>query len=365
MDFGVFLAVSKKSLDFCFSDALAAEFRKKHYGIVGNHSAVEICSWNKKALQGKGVCYKQIFYGIECAACAQFSPSAAWCNENCVFCWRPNELMSFGKISKKNIDAPQKIISGVISERKKLLSGFGGRAGTNRNLFEKALMPSHWAISLSGEPTLYPRLLELIELLKKRKETKSVFLVSNGLETSFFKKLLKKKSALPSQLYISFVAPDQKLFFSITKPCEKNAWKSFLKTLPVVAKLRTRKIARLTLIKGINDSVETISGFVRLLKLMKADFVEVKGYMFLGFSRKRLKQENMPLHSEVVSFAKKLLAGLNAKGKARSALFPQAFSPKKAVAKKLNKALGYKFLSQARESRIVLLGSGKKKQRLL
>jgi tRNA wybutosine-synthesizing protein 1 len=37
-------------------------------------------------------------------------------------------------------------------------------------------------------------------------------------------------------------------------------------------------------------------------------FVEVKGYMYLGYSRKRLVRENMPDHELVRSFAEKIAA---------------------------------------------------------
>ena len=36
------------------------------------------------------------------------------------------------------------------------------------------------------------------------------------------------------------------------------------------------------------------------------DFIEVKGYMFVGASMERLKKENMPWHEDVVEFSKKL-----------------------------------------------------------
>ncbi|MBI2597720.1 MAG: hypothetical protein HYW50_00830, partial [Candidatus Diapherotrites archaeon] len=33
-------------------DYVVAQLRKKRYGIVGNHSAVQVCSYNKAALKG-------------------------------------------------------------------------------------------------------------------------------------------------------------------------------------------------------------------------------------------------------------------------------------------------------------------------
>ena len=38
------------------------------------------------------------------------------------------------------------------------------------------------------------------------------------------------------------------------------------------------------------------------------DFIEVKGYMFLGSSRGRLKSENAPSHQEIRAFSEKLSA---------------------------------------------------------
>ena len=35
------------------------------YRLVGNHSAVKICAYCKKAIRGQDVCYKNTFYGIE------------------------------------------------------------------------------------------------------------------------------------------------------------------------------------------------------------------------------------------------------------------------------------------------------------
>ena len=44
---------------------------QRTYGIVGNHSDVQICHWNKKSVKGHRGCYKVKFYGIDCHGCAQ------------------------------------------------------------------------------------------------------------------------------------------------------------------------------------------------------------------------------------------------------------------------------------------------------
>ena len=92
--------------------------KHKHYGIFGKHSAVEICEWNKKALRGEGVCYKQQFYNVECHRCAQITPAVLWCHQNCIFCWRPAEYMTIDKFQPKDYDDPKAIIDGLLQKEK-------------------------------------------------------------------------------------------------------------------------------------------------------------------------------------------------------------------------------------------------------
>ena len=62
-----------------------------------------------------------------------------------------------------------------------------------------------------------------------------------------------------------------------------------------------RSAIRTTVVKGYNDfGAEEYAG---MYENSGADFIEVKGYMFVGHSRQRLLQENMPEHSYVRDFA--------------------------------------------------------------
>jgi tRNA wybutosine-synthesizing protein 1 len=66
--------------------------------------------------------------------------------------------------------------------------------------------------------------------------------------------------------------------------------------------LGTRRSAiRITLVQGINTF--TPVKYAAILQDSGATFVEVKGYMYLGYSRKRLGRENMPQHADVRAFA--------------------------------------------------------------
>ncbi len=279
------------------------DLKHKHYGVVGKHSAIEICEWNKKALRDEGVCYKQQFYNVECHRCAQITPAVLWCHQNCIFCWRPAEYMTVDNFTKKDYDKPKIIIDGLFAERKKLLSGFGGFPKVSKAKLKEAEIPSHVAISLSGEPTLYKELDKLIKELKSRKEIKTIFVVTNGMEPQLLEKLNKNK-ALPTQLYLSFVAPNKKLHLKINRPKIKDSWERLSKTISLFPKLKCRKVIRFTLIKGINDDKEYIKDFVKIFEKSKADFLEIKAYMFLGYSRKTLKIENMPSFEDCLKYAK-------------------------------------------------------------
>ena len=93
------------SVKVTFSESARKQYAKS-YGIVGNHSGVQICLWNRKSLKGHRGCYKVKFYGIDCHRCAQMSPALAWCNEACIFCWRPMEWMKKTRFEENEVDEP-------------------------------------------------------------------------------------------------------------------------------------------------------------------------------------------------------------------------------------------------------------------
>ena len=258
----------------------------KGYHIIGKHSAVKTCLWLKKSLKDEGYCYKQKFYGIPSHRCLQMTP-ALICNLSCIHCWRPLDLMP----PFKEWDPPDFIVEESIKAQRRLLSGFFGTAGVNRRKLEEALNPKHVAISLIGEPTLYPRIDELVDEYKRRGFT--TFLVTNGTNPSALER------AEPYQLYLSLTAYDEESH----KALQGTKWEKIEESLKILAKLDSRTVIRLTLIKGVNMKPEK---FARLIDKASPDFVEAKAYMYLGYSRKRLKAENMPEHEDVKSFAEEL-----------------------------------------------------------
>ncbi|MBI3034787.1 4-demethylwyosine synthase TYW1 [Candidatus Woesearchaeota archaeon] len=280
--------------------------KKQQYEVVGKHTRVKTCHWTKSDLRGEGGCYKNRFYGINSHQCIQMTPTFT-CNNACVFCWRDLRYHTEPAM-QDSIDDPDLIVKGTIEAQKKLLSGFGGNKKTSEEKFERAMAPQHVAISLDGEPTLYPRLAELIKEYKEKNF--STFVVSNGLLPERIEKLLEEP---PTQLYISVDAPNEELFNIIDRPIIKNAWHRLVKTLSILPELRakTRTVLRFTLIRGLN-MVEP-EQWAEIIKMSEPMFVEVKAYMWVGMSRERLEQKNMPLHEEVKEFASEIAKYANYK----------------------------------------------------
>ncbi len=273
--------------------------KKQQYEVVGNHTRVKTCHWTKSELRGEGGCYKSKFYGINSHQCIQMTPTYT-CNNACVFCWRDLRYHT-EQAMQDGIDDPKDIVEGTIGMQKKLLSGFGGNEKTSEEKFKEAMKPQHVAISLDGEPTLYPKLPELIRGYKDRGF--STFVVSNGLLPERIRGLLAEP---PTQLYISVDAPNEELFNLIDRPIIKDAWHGLYQTLSLLPKLKgsTRTVLRFTLIKGLN--MVNAEQWAEIIKLSQPMFVEVKAYMWVGMSRERLEQSNMPLHEEVKEFSKEI-----------------------------------------------------------
>jgi len=217
------------------------------------------------------------------------------------------ELMSFTEFKNEVAEPPHKIVTSLIELRKRLLSGFGGRVGTERRLWQESLDPDHFAVSLSGEPCIYPHLPQLIKHLKLDRHARSVFLVTNGTFPAMLERLAKE-GGLPDQLYLSVVAHEPELYKRIANPKASHNWEHFLRSAQLLHNLPTRTIVRFTLIRGWNDAKKEMRKLAHFLENIGADFIEIKGYMFLGYSRRRLNMENMPLHSEVSSFSQELCA---------------------------------------------------------
>jgi len=300
-------------------EKIKSTLKKMHYELVGESSAVQVCRWTKKSLKGEGGCWKEKFYGIESHRCCQMSTNVMWCENSCIHCWRPIEYNLGKKMKKSDVDDPKTILDEIIKARKKLMTGHKGDDKVSKKRFLEAINPTLFTLSLSGEPTIYPKLSELIKEIRKRKAIS--FIVTNGQNPDMIKKLEKQK-ALPTQLTLSMNAPNEKLFKTWHNSKNKDAWKKFNLTLNLMKKLKskTRRAIRLTLVKELfagtkldkitNMSDKNVKEYADLIKKADPDFIHIKGFKSLGYSRKRLQYDKQPFHPEVKDFTKKLLKEL-------------------------------------------------------
>ena len=276
---------------------------KQGYHIIGTHkhSALKSCLWLRKSLRGEGNCYKGKFYGINAHRCIQMTPSL-FCNQRCVHCWRPLEAFNIG-VEKEPVvwDAPEELVDACISEQKRLISGFKGSQKTSAEAFTEAEVPKHAAISLLGEPTLYPYLKELVQEFHARGMT--TFVVTNGTNPAVLREIR------PYQLYVSLNASDEATYKRVS---HADYWPRIRESLEEMRRLkveaRTRTAIRITCIEGLN--MKNPEGYAELLRIAHPDFIEVKAYMHIGYSRKRLNRDAMPTHARVKEFAQELVARL-------------------------------------------------------
>ncbi|HPE64388.1 MAG TPA: 4-demethylwyosine synthase TYW1 [Methanothrix sp.] len=274
-----------------FHPTTKEKLKRQGYHLVA-HGAVKPCLWLRRSIRGGDQCYKNHFYGINSHRCVQMTPTLL-CNHRCLHCWRPIDEMP--RASGEWIE-PEKLLDGVLFEQQRLISGYGGAPETTDPArLKEAKSPAHVAISLMGEPTLYPMIGDLVEEVKRRGMT--AFLVTNGTNPEVVGEVR------PTQLYISLNAPDEETYLKVSNPVS-NLWGRFLESLERMKESPSRTVARLTLARNLN--MKDPQGYAKLIEMAEPDFVEVKAYMHLGSSRKRLERDSMPSHDEVMEFAREL-----------------------------------------------------------
>lgn len=268
------------------------------YRFVGshNHAAAKICHWTKQSILDKGVCYKEKFYGIESHRCLQMAPAVPNCQQKCEFCWRD---LSYTQTQwEGEYDDPKTIIDEAVKAQNNLLCGFFGNDKANKEKLEESKTPTNAAISLAGEPMLYPEIDELISEFNRRNFT--TFVVSNGQCVDKLKNLENE----PYQLYLSLDAPTKKIYNNVCQPQISEGWDNLNQSLNTLASFNSRTCIRTTCVKGRN--MTNPEKYAELIKKASPNFVEIKAYMCVGSSRHRLTPDNMPTFDEVKSFAQKI-----------------------------------------------------------
>ena len=290
------------------SPSTKAKLKKAKSGVY-NHSAVELCHWTKKSFSNEGTCYKHKFYGISTHRCMEMTPTAMNCENRCIYCWRPTEFYDTLEMPANLVDEPDMIINNLIEERRRLIVGHYGNTKTDKTKLDESLLPQHYAISLSGEPTMYPKLPDLIKYLYTLKNTKSVFLVTNGQEPEMLQRLIDE-DALPTQLYLSTNASNKKMFSIINRPRYRDAWERWQKSLELLSEMNTRIVLRMTVIRNFNESTSYVDEFAELMKKGNPHFREIKSYMHIGMSTQRLERCDMLEMDEIRNYSNLLCKSL-------------------------------------------------------
>ena len=214
---------------------------KEGYRIIGTHSAVKMCRWTKNQMRGRGGCYKHSFYGITSYQCMEATPSLA-CANKCVFCWRHHKN-PVGTEWRWKEDDPAMIVEEAVGLHQTMVNEMRGVPGVLQDRLEEAFTPRHCALSLVGEPIMYPKINDMVKELHDRRI--STFLVTNGQ----FPEMVDALDPV-TQLYVSIDAASKSSLKAIDRPLFKDYWERYLDSLRHLGKKTQRTVYRMTLVKS-------------------------------------------------------------------------------------------------------------------
>ncbi|MEJ2249180.1 MAG: radical SAM protein [Candidatus Lokiarchaeota archaeon] len=136
----------------------------------------------------------------------------------------------------------------------------------------EALRPNHAAISLDGEPMLYPLISEFIREFRNRDMTS--FVVTNGTLPN----RLENLETLPSQLYITLPAPNKNLYQKVCRPMIKNGWNKIMDSISLLDSLNCRSLIRLTAVRDLNINENLLESYHKIVEEGNPNFFEIKGF---------------------------------------------------------------------------------------
>ncbi|KAI4014022.1 LOW QUALITY PROTEIN: tRNA-yW synthesizing protein 1 homolog [Homo sapiens] len=229
--------------------------------------------------------------------CMETTPSLA-CANKCVFCWR-HHTNPVGTEWRWKMDQPEMILKEAIENHQNMIKQFKGVPGVKAERFEEGMTVKHCALSLVGEPIMYPEINRFLKLLHQCKI--SSFLVTNAQFPAEIRNLEPV-----TQLYVSVDASTKDSLKKIDRPLFKDFWQRFLDSLKALAVKQQRTVYRLTLVKAWN--VDELQAYAQLVSLGNPDFIEVKGVTYCGeSSASSLTMAHVPWHEEVVQFVHELV----------------------------------------------------------
>lgn len=277
---------------------------KQGYKVIGSHSGVKVCRWTKNELRGRGSCYKKSLFNIASSRCMELTPSLA-CSSKCVFCWR-HGTNPVSKNWRWETDSPEFILENALAAHYSMIKQMRGVPGVIQERFANAFKVGHCALSLVGEPILYPHISKFIELLHEKEITS--FLVCNAQHPDSLRNI-----GHVTQLYVSIDAPTKHELKKVDRPLYKDYWERMLECLEILKTVQShqRTVFRLTLVKGFN--MGDISAYADLVERGEPCFIEVKGATFSGSSKDNvnsLTMQNIPYNEECKTFVESFVEEL-------------------------------------------------------
>ncbi|MBY9014682.1 MAG: radical SAM protein [Candidatus Lokiarchaeota archaeon] len=393
-------------IDNKITNEFVEAYSKTTYRIIGKnkHTAIKPCHWlEQKLMTGRNNrnCYKGIF-GVESHRCLQTTPAMPFCNQQCVFCWRDNELGNLSRDFIVEPDEPKDLVDEMIRHHQDIIknhlplrrylenyeimvdmlyymlknsedhsvNSLSKSLHVSKNKVERAinllknqefihpsdeslknykyddeisccidsreeivrlinislttpdeimqahseaLKPNHAAISLEGEPFLYPNLGGLVKEFRDRGMTS--FIVTNGT----LPERIEGLSSLPSQLYITLPAPNKEIYKKVCRPLIKNGWEKITQSLDLINSLTCRTLVRLTAVKNLNLTENYLDDYIKIIDKAYPNFFEIKGFTLQARAlniTKRLNSEKsmqyyFPSYEDLEDLAKKFEAKSN------------------------------------------------------
>jgi tRNA wybutosine-synthesizing protein 1 len=138
----------------------------------------------------------------------------------CVFCWR-HHTNPVGRTWRWKMDDAVTLVNGAIKEHKGMIKQMKGVPGVLPERLAEGMDPKHCALSLVGEPIMYPEIDKFVSLLHEKKI--STFLVTNAQ----FPDAITNLPAI-TQLYVSVDAATPETLKAIDRPLFGDYWVRFV-----------------------------------------------------------------------------------------------------------------------------------------
>ncbi len=199
---------------------------------------------------------------------------------------------------KWKMDPAEMIFETALKLHYSMINEFKGVPDVKPDRLKEAFEVKHCALSLVGEPIMYPKINKFVDLLHSK--SISTFLVTNA---QFPDAITSLKPV--TQLYVSVDAPTKESLKRIDRPLFKDYWQRYLDSLKAIGEKQQRTVYRLTLVKGWNTN--DVGEYAKLIELGKPDFIEIKGVTYCGESNaSELTMQNVPWYAETINFVDSL-----------------------------------------------------------